>query len=374
MEDIYTPILISTFEKAKKINIKAVTGLDDEELKDLETIVFESESLKGVYSVLVTSFVEKIANPRQDIRKHQANMPGGYSGRTIDTRFITPFLKKVGFTAMKESGWLTRSLEQNYPYDLNYKGKIRNKKVKHAFLRLLNNIQAKGKQADKYLLILFSFSIIQKEGKKISLVTPATKDSRITIDNIIALLFEHFNRKYKARGASRLPVLAIYSVYQIVTKELKRFYGKILLPLEEHTSADSRSGMIGDIAVTNQDGIFFEGVEIKHKVPITKNMVFDSFEKIKAYPISRYYLLTTAEPSSNEPQAIKEYVKQIRETHGCQVIVNGVMPTLKYYLRLINNIDEFIGLYMKNIELDSVITREHRVAWNELVKKHAADQ
>lgn len=35
--------------------------------------------------------------------------------------------------AMKESGWLTRSLEQNNPYELDFPGKIQNKNVKAAF-------------------------------------------------------------------------------------------------------------------------------------------------------------------------------------------------------------------------------------------------
>ncbi len=51
-------------------------------------------------------------------------MAGGFSGRTVDTQFITPVLKKIDLPSMAESGWLTRSLEQPYPYTLDYKGKI----------------------------------------------------------------------------------------------------------------------------------------------------------------------------------------------------------------------------------------------------------
>lgn len=54
-------------------------------------------------------------------------MSEGYSGRSFDTKYVTPFLKLKGFRgAMKESGWLTGSLEQNAYYDFNYPGKIRN--------------------------------------------------------------------------------------------------------------------------------------------------------------------------------------------------------------------------------------------------------
>lgn len=84
------------------------SGLDSEHSKALDTIISESENNKGVYTVLITSVVYKILHPEQDVRKHQSSIPGGYSGRTFDTKHITPFLKRCGFPAMAESGWLTR--------------------------------------------------------------------------------------------------------------------------------------------------------------------------------------------------------------------------------------------------------------------------
>jgi DNA (cytosine-5)-methyltransferase 1 len=65
-----------------------------------------SESAKAVITVILTSAVYKKLNPDQDIRNHQTSIPNGYSGRTFDSKFITPFLKSVKFPAMAESGWL----------------------------------------------------------------------------------------------------------------------------------------------------------------------------------------------------------------------------------------------------------------------------
>ncbi|MGL2660258.1 hypothetical protein ACQJ6P_05935 [Helicobacter pylori] len=91
-------------------------GLSEIQLQKTQTIVEKEETFKGVYTVLTTSLVYKSNNPNQDIRLHQANTNNGYSGRNFDTRFITPFLKQKQFlSAMKESGWLTRSLKQNLP-------------------------------------------------------------------------------------------------------------------------------------------------------------------------------------------------------------------------------------------------------------------
>ena len=78
----------------------------------LDVALKNAEQAKGVLTVLLTSVVYKTLNPEQDVTKHQTSIPNGYSGRTFDTQFITPFMKAQKFPAMAESGWLTRSLEQ----------------------------------------------------------------------------------------------------------------------------------------------------------------------------------------------------------------------------------------------------------------------
>lgn len=104
-------------------------------------------SQKGVFTVLITLLTHKILEPKQDIRYHQSSLENGFSGRTIDTKYITPTLKELGLPSMAESGWLTRSLEQPYPYTLNYNGKISNIKVKAAFLNVLDFVEKKPKKS-----------------------------------------------------------------------------------------------------------------------------------------------------------------------------------------------------------------------------------
>lgn len=127
-------------------------GLTEEQINYTKIIADKEETFKGVFSVLSTSLVYKSLNPQQDVRLHQANMEGGYSGRSFDTKYITPFMKQKRFLgAMKESGWLTRSLEQNVPYNFEFPGKIRNKDVKSAFLNILYDINENGVSARSYL-------------------------------------------------------------------------------------------------------------------------------------------------------------------------------------------------------------------------------
>src|SRR5690606_11756410 len=118
-------------------NESITTKLTANETENLDIILQNSESAKAVLTVLITSLTYKHQHPEQDIRNHQDSITNGYSGRTFDTKYITPFLKKHRFPAMAESGWLTRSLEQKQPYTLGYTGAIRPPKLKEAFLKLI---------------------------------------------------------------------------------------------------------------------------------------------------------------------------------------------------------------------------------------------
>ena len=328
-------------------------------------IVSKEETLKGLYTVLVTSLVYKILHPTQDVRYHQANLPNGYSGRSFDTKYITPFLKQKQFSAaMKESGWLTRSLEQNVPYDLNFTGKINDKKAKEGFLHILYDIEMNKANPREFLLAMFFLSIKAKESNSVKIINPIKKESKYTIADIIELLEKHFYYKYKTRGASILPVVALYSVYECITKELQRFQDKILQQLSSHYSSDKSSGNAGDIVVTNQDGSLYEVVEIKFEIEPNVMMIQDVYKKIAQTQIQRYYILSTKEAKDKN---INDLIEKIKAEHGCQIIVNGILETIKYYLRLLTNTDIFIENYVKNIEIHPEINAEHKIAFNHIL-------
>ena len=330
----------------------------------LREILSKSESAKAVVTVILTSAVYKTFNPKQDIRNHQTSIPKGYSGRTFDSKYITPFLKSVKFPAMAESGWLTRSLEQKVPYDSNYSGAIRPDSLKTAFLETIAFIQ-KGKNLDKVLSFLFQGLIIQRNTQQIDLAKP----HNLQIATIIDLLTKHFDTKYSAEGASRLPVLALYAAYQCLVNETKRFEGKILLPMESHTSADTRSGRIGDIDIIDEKERAFEAVEVKHGIAITAQLVRDAFEKFKTTQVNRYYLLSTANIDTSQAGEINKEIERVKNIHGCHVIANGLTNSLKYYLRLLSDTSEFIENYVNLIETDTALKFEHKKEWNNIISQ-----
>jgi len=338
-----------------------VSPLSRQEQEQLNIILAYAEQSKAVLTVTLTSIAYKALHPEQDVRNHQTSIQQGYSGRTFDTQFITPFMKAKKFPAMAESGWLTRSLEQKVPYNMHYTGAITPKNLKNAFLSVLQDVNPAN--ADAYLAYLLQGLILQRNKYSIDLAKPTA----LPIASILEVLEKQFHYRYQADGAARLPVLAIYSAYQALMPELKRFHGKTLLPLESHTSADRRSGRIGDIDMVDDKDRAFEAVEVKYGITVTRQMVKDAFEKFSKTPVNRYYILSTAKPAPAEMAGIEDEIRRIKSVHGCQLIVNGVMETLKYYLRLLDNSYEFIGHYVYLLEQDKTLKFEHKEQWNRLI-------
>lgn len=352
--------------------------LNDNQRNWFFRIISNAESFKAIVTVLTTSLVKKIESPKQDIRYHKNELRGGYSGRTFDTKFITPFFKRYfPRFSMKESGWLTRSIEQPHPFTVKFPGKIRNKDVKQAFLQILYDVEENKSNPENYLTALLILLVREINHSNSLLLKHKLnfQKKNLTINLIIESLKEHFFTKYKNAGASRLPVIAIYSIYEIILMDIARYKGKKLLPLKSHIASDIKAGEIGDIEIINEKRkSIFEGVEIKHGIPIDFLIVRDAYEKIKDISIERYYILTTAEPNikRGEEKKVLQLVNEIRKNHGCEMVVNGLIHSLKYYLRLVQNLDEFMARYSKNIKIEAsistIIKLEHLEKWNEIIK------
>ena len=346
-------------------SVDDIKNIDDKYLDFLNTIGGNISTQKGVFTVLVTLIVHKILSPSQDIRKHQTNMKDGFSGRSVDTQFITPTLKELGLSSMSESGWLTRSLEQPFPYTLDYGGKISNKLVKEAFLNLVAFVEIKPNKAVNVLRIILNFAIQAREKSSIPII-PLLNPENLTIGKLVKALESHFSFNYKTHGGSKLPVLAFYAVYQSIIKEVKRYELCTLEVLGSHTASDRTSKSAGDIQIF-KDKELFEAIEIKLDKEIDSSIVRIAIEKIQRYNPSRYYVLSLKNVKSENKVEIEELIAEIKAKHGCQIIVNGVIPSLKYYLRLLSNLTDFFDNYSSLIEIDKELQDIHKLKWNELI-------
>ena len=354
LEELYNQA-IEQKDYTNKLNAKT--------LQNIQTIAQKSFNQKGVFTVLVTLSIYKIVHPKQDIRKHQTQIKGGFSGRSIDTRYITPTLKKLGLPSMAESGWLTRSLEQPYPYNLDYEGKIR--QVKQEFLELVNDIEI-NKINPKYILVELLKLIIEIQKANKITITPLTNPEKLTINRTIELLDKQFNYDYKTSYGSKLPVLAFYAIYQLLIKEISRYQKCKLKALGSHTASDRTSKSAGDIELFKGKKLF-EAIEIKLDKPIDANILRIAKEKIVRFNPQRYYILSNQGVVDEE--VVYKIIEEVKQEHGCQIIVNGVLSTLKYYMRLIDNLEEFYQCYSDLISNDTELKTIHKQVWNELTKE-----
>lgn len=351
------------YQRALSLESVDYIEISEDSKKNIDVIVAASENSKGVLAVTVTSLIYKALHPEQDIRCHQTSIENGYSGRTFDSHYITPFLRAKSFPNMAESGWLTRSLEQKKPYTKDYPGAIKPAQLKNAFLNLLDEVESGEYNSEDSILYMLHQLILQRDAIRIELAKP----QNLSIGTIIEVLIKHFNFPYKSRGASRLPVLAFYAIYQSLIKELKRFDNKKLLSLENHNSADSQSGRLGDIDLIDENGNPFEAIEVKHEIPVSLDMVERAKEKILPSTVLRYYILSTSEIKKSDKDKIDEVVNQVKNSHGCQIVVNGIIPSLKYYLRLLDNPSSFLVNYVSLLNTDETVKFEHKEMWNKII-------
>lgn len=177
----------------------ATITIPDQLYTALKMIADNGETQKAVLGAVITSLTYKIWRPDQDIRYHQEQMPNGYSARTFDTKYVTPFMKThFRRYAMAESAWLTRSIEQPHPFTSAFPGHIRNKRVKESFLQIIDAAQASESNAEQLLYALFALLLSQMTKQSVQLFTATPM---LSIAQIVALAKQHFEHRYDGSGA-----------------------------------------------------------------------------------------------------------------------------------------------------------------------------
>ncbi|MGS0571570.1 hypothetical protein [Xanthomonas oryzae] len=338
-------------------------GLSQNMMEALSDLSSKSERSSTGFTNIMTSVAIKCIMPAVDVRYHQVQIQkqtehgAGFNFRGVSENTIYPWLSNKEFNGAK-SGWQTRTFERPKPYMLSYDENIGD--IKASFLTAYDELSTKGADAFACLRFLLYKQVEQRAKKKIKIAEPKTTD----ISLIIEMLEKHFSGTYRAKGASRLPVLAFHAIYAVLVREMRRFDGKTLRSLEMHSAADSQTGAVGDIEVANADGTIYEALEIKHGLAITEKILEDVKRKIMDKHVDRYYVLTT-HPSGSEP-GLEVTLRLIQAKFDCQVIVNGVKRSLWYYLRLLADPSSFIPEYAKLLRDDKAISFEHREAWNRI--------
>ena len=147
---------------------------------------------------------------------------------------------------------------------------------------------------------------------------------------------------------------------------MRRYKGCNLADLSSITACDRTNKASGDIEIFKDDSLY-ETIEIKLDKKIDAQIVRVVQEKVYKWNPQRYYILSVYGVEEGDQEEISGIVLDVATEHGCQIIINGLLPTIRYYLRLIENPGEFLKLYSKLVEQDTELQVTHKNKWNELI-------
>lgn len=365
-------LIISKLEEAYKLSKTHDITLSHEVAQLIEAFSSKIDEATSAFTNIVTCIVAKACDAHVDPRYHRQPVKGMpenptgadnfFSGRSVSEKIIYPWLEEKSYRTAK-SGWQTRTFERPQPYTLSYAENIG--AIKNEFLSILDHV-AIGNVDPINTLAYFFVLEEQAKNQRIEIIKNVAKGKKIgdlTILDIIGLFAEHFNEP----DSARLPTLAIYAAYTLLIEDIKSYENLKLLPLAAHEAADLRTESIGDIELSDSEGDIAEALEIKHRIVIDNVIILKAREKILRSKVKRYYILTTHPKCSDIDKSSIEKINVIYREHGCQVIINGVLPTIKYYLRLVSSPKDIIQAYSKLLTTDRAVKTHHIIKWEELL-------
>lgn len=368
---------MSTFERLNELFERvyrlAEEIVNEECLTPLELHTYSSQVSKArqlaqkkhaTRGAALTLLGYKYLCPAQDIRAHKEEYNNGFSARTYDTKVTIPFLIERSLPRSVETHWLTQTISFAPVLERSVQLKTQPKICGPLFVEVVNDANdASNMEVVYFMMVAIMMELIMIRNKDKVVMT---KPKSLPIDSVKNIMHEHFFHKYKS-NAPRLPQLAIYALYQCLVGKMARFEGQSLEPLQRMKSADRKAGTVGDIVVS-RDGVPVEAVEIKHGKPISIIDVSEAIEKVRAEMVDRYYLLSTSGVNLEDADIIIEKKASFLKQNGCEIIVNGVVDTIGYYLRLLPSTTEFVASYVTLVESDPDTGYEHRNSWNDICR------
>ncbi|WP_291720602.1 hypothetical protein [Bernardetia sp.] len=181
------------------------------------------------------------------------------------------------------------------------------------------------------------------------------------LQDIYIVLDRHFFHNYNTSVDVKLPSLALYAILECLVSEISRYENSKVEPLE---SVITSKGLENNFK-TKKGRKVVEYYKIQLHSPIGLETIKSISKIIGKHKIDRFYLLSH---DVQEMEKIEQFCTEIKAKTDCEVIVDGILPTIKYYLRLINSLSDFIEKYSLLVQNDTELKKVHKEKWNELLK------
>lgn len=263
----------------------------DEKHKDLLCSLVNgitSEVGRALVGVTFLQLVIKSIVPEQSVRLHKGSTNNGtfswqdgISMRTLDSSFITPFLRQYDLLSINKYGvFMTRSLAENYPYSKLYKASMKGPfSIWIEIVDLIESNMIDCNDAMDYLLML-----LQNRSKKFKLLSEEVLKSVSSYDNdsfvnIKNLITQFFNKTtYSARAFE----IVIHCFLQAMF-DCHFVSGLTLQPLSQMRSANKKHGNVGDIELTIGNTII-EAWDAKYGKPYLRDELEELKDKLLLVP------------------------------------------------------------------------------------------
>ena len=328
--------------------------------KVIETV--SSSGNGAAVVIMVTSLLKKCTDPKQDVRRHRADLPGGYSGRGLDSGIVTPFLEAHGFSADRRTGWSDRSFDTKAPYDFDYPGDMGDGDVRKALLFVLDGVE--GGKVDPRSLLTYTLKALcdLREIEKVNLDRPDGLDA----DGALKILKRHF--KCGGRARMLLPALAVCAAYrEAAEKGLPGFASATVGDPAEIGTDDEAFERV--VVFESRTGRVREIAEILRGTSVVPALVRPVRSGADELPTGAYRLLAVAPAGDLRPAAREAGLME--RAIGCQVVVEEALDAIERILRALHGADGFAAKYAEMVEDDALIKYAHKMAWNNAVRTAA---
>lgn len=279
LDEVYKSLHTTDFSAFSNTNRelikKLVDGITSEEGRGLAGLSFLQITIKSI-------------TPEQSIRLHKGgsrkgsfSWVDGISMRTIDRRYITPFLRSYSLLNLNADGvFMTRSLAENYPYSRLYKAEIRG--PRNDWMDVVDAIEFGNMDpyfALRYMMVLLANKSKLFEEKASKLCDLAESFPWKTFDRIKPAIQTFFNKTdYSARAFE----IAIHSLFQALSEH--GYLGELdLVPLSQMRSANKKHGNVGDIELKEHSNII-EAWDAKYGKSYLRDELEELRDKLLDHP------------------------------------------------------------------------------------------
>ena len=278
------------YDVMKKLSDVDYTELSEDNKALLRRLVngITSEVGRALVGVAFLQLTIKSIAPDQSIRLHKGttrrgtfSWVDGISMRTIDSTYITPFLREQGLLNVNKFGvFMTRSLAENYPYSKLYKAEMRGPFTE--WIDIVDAIEDESMPAELglyYLMVQLKNKSDAFNSMADEAVDLARKYPDRTFDGISKFMKEFFNSTdYSARAFE----IVIHGFMQAMD-ESHLLADLNLVPMSQMRSANKKHGNIGDIEL--KDGrVIVEAWDAKYGKPYLRDELEELRDKILTSP------------------------------------------------------------------------------------------